>query len=518
MLSDRCFVRGLLLGTHRDERGQIVFTFFPLLIGFFIIGALAWDAGVWYFDHRTAQNQVDAASLAAVQELPSDDTTDAETAAKDWLKRNGVADSAADAIQVQHHDEVDITSYCTQPELQPGEARVVFGAKADDGYHRVRVCLRRESLVLFSGLAGITNAIVSAGGTANLTEQPVRYALMAMDPTACQTLSLSGSPGGGGGSQPLIVKIGGDGSTYTHSTGSCANGTLSASGQAHLCTNVPEGAVDCSTAEPCPSGDPNLCGVHEHRSSWRATGGSSITPTPNFRSSPMPDPFKNIFDEGILPPPESSQSCAPQSPLPNPLPPGKYCDPVSPDGDELHLSGGNYVFMRGLSLQNNESIITDAPALIYITCAAALAGTGSCSSSANFSVQSDGGSNADGISVCIHGKITGPGTSDCPFDSDALDAEDVSCLPLELECLAIVIDPNWGDGNCISLSGQGSFQIFGNIYAISCVVSMSGGAAQTNQLNTTLVANEIDFSGQSNYDVLWNASTAPKELIIALVE
>ena len=47
--------------THRvatlrpDEGGQMAF-----MMGF----ALALDAGVWYFDHRTAQNQADAAVLA----------------------------------------------------------------------------------------------------------------------------------------------------------------------------------------------------------------------------------------------------------------------------------------------------------------------------------------------------------------------------------------------------------------------------------------------------------------------
>lgn len=475
----------------------MVFVVFPLLLGFFILGALAWDAGVWYFDHRTAQNQVDAASLAAVQELPSNDTTAAVNVAKDWLKRNGVATSVADAIQVQQHNEADITAYCTQPQLSPGEARIVFGAHADDGYHRVRVCVRRESLVLFSGLAGVTDAVVSAGATANLTEQPVRYALMAMDPEGCDNLRLSGN----NSEPPLTVNIGGDGSSYTHST-TCTgnnNGALRASGGAELIAN-------CTEPEP----GIESCGVHEHRSQWQETGGADISPEPIFRSSPMPDPFLDIVQQGLLPTPGA---CGDESQ--NPLPPGTYCnDPGGPLGpnETLILSGGTYVFTGGVSLSSKQAILTEGPSLIYITC-----DSPPCNPSENFSVNSDPDS---GISVCVHGLIDGPADSEdeCPFDGGTYDAEDVTCAPSEMECLAIVVDPDWGTGDCLTLSGQGSFQIFGNIYAISCTVTMSGGSTQTNQLNTTIVAHEIDFTGQSIYDVNWNSSTAPKDLVIALVE
>ena len=47
------------------------------LIGVLTLFALALDAGLWFFDHRTAQNQADAAALAAAQYLPSADTSQA---------------------------------------------------------------------------------------------------------------------------------------------------------------------------------------------------------------------------------------------------------------------------------------------------------------------------------------------------------------------------------------------------------------------------------------------------------
>jgi uncharacterized membrane protein len=65
----------------------------PVVFAFFALGL---DAGVWFFDHRTAQNQADAAALAAVQHLPAANAspnTDlafpSTAAAHTWLGKNG---------------------------------------------------------------------------------------------------------------------------------------------------------------------------------------------------------------------------------------------------------------------------------------------------------------------------------------------------------------------------------------------------------------------------------------------
>ena len=48
-----------------DEKGQMAFLLMPSLPGVFILMVLSVDAGVWFFDHRTAQDQVDPAEATA---------------------------------------------------------------------------------------------------------------------------------------------------------------------------------------------------------------------------------------------------------------------------------------------------------------------------------------------------------------------------------------------------------------------------------------------------------------------
>ncbi len=56
-----------------DERGQVAMLMVMVLPVIFLFFALALDAGLWFLDHRIAQNQADAAVLAAVQHLPAAD-------------------------------------------------------------------------------------------------------------------------------------------------------------------------------------------------------------------------------------------------------------------------------------------------------------------------------------------------------------------------------------------------------------------------------------------------------------
>ncbi len=66
---------------YRQENGQMAFLLVMILPVIFLLLALPLDAGLWFLDHRMAQNQADAAALAAVQHLPADDTTLATAAA-----------------------------------------------------------------------------------------------------------------------------------------------------------------------------------------------------------------------------------------------------------------------------------------------------------------------------------------------------------------------------------------------------------------------------------------------------
>lgn len=180
-LSD--YVRRLLAGLHRDERGQTAFLVVLVLLVVFMFFALAFDTGIWYFDHRTAQNQVDAASLAALQELPASpgDTGAATAAAKEWLARNGYAGGSACS------PPTDGTPYVMD------EGVVYLDDDRDGSIDSLRVCVRRRSPGIFSKLFGIPFAYVSAAATATLELPPALKTAMVMDDTASMNNGCNGS-------------------------------------------------------------------------------------------------------------------------------------------------------------------------------------------------------------------------------------------------------------------------------------------------------------------------------------
>jgi Flp pilus assembly protein TadG len=171
----------LMRRAHDDEQGQMAILMVLIVIVVFMFFALALDAGLWYFDHRTAQNQVDAAALAGALELP--DMDEADTEARTWLSRNGSG-------------EVEIDAACWD-----------VGTDAN-GIEYVQTCVRRDSPGLFSKLAGIQFVTVSAKARAASLPQPALYSLFALNPEECQSLHFQGS---------AIVEITGGGGTYTRS-------------------------------------------------------------------------------------------------------------------------------------------------------------------------------------------------------------------------------------------------------------------------------------------------------------
>lgn len=127
--------------------------------------AMSLDAGVWYADHRTAQNQAEEAALAAVQELPAADTSAAVAAGNSWLTKNGA-------------------TAC-------GPACMVFSDATGDGKaDTVRVSVSRKSPGFFSKLAGINFVSVSAAATARRgpvdSTNVMPWAVIAPDPTCTE--------------------------------------------------------------------------------------------------------------------------------------------------------------------------------------------------------------------------------------------------------------------------------------------------------------------------------------------
>ena len=147
---NRSPVLRLIANLHRDRRGQMAILFVLTLLVVFILFALAFDAGLWYFDHRTAQNQSEAAALAAVQELPDTDIGPATDAVNQWLTKNGAAGDLANCPP-------------------PLEGKPNYSDRNGDGlFDTVRVCVGRDSPGIFAALSGIDAVHISAAATATV--------------------------------------------------------------------------------------------------------------------------------------------------------------------------------------------------------------------------------------------------------------------------------------------------------------------------------------------------------------
>ena len=128
---------------RRDESGQTAFIMLLALPVIFVFFGLAADAGIWFFDHRLAQNQADAAALAAINFLPApfEELGQATAAVDQWLTKNG--SGPEDRSCLEYSD-------------------LVPSAAPDGLFDAVRVCVRRESPGLFSGFSGVSFVHVSA--------------------------------------------------------------------------------------------------------------------------------------------------------------------------------------------------------------------------------------------------------------------------------------------------------------------------------------------------------------------
>jgi Flp pilus assembly protein TadG len=209
---------------HRDESGQMAIVMVLTMLIVFMLFALSFDVGLWYFDHRQAQNQADAAALAGALKLPN--TGDAKTSVTDSLRDNRA--SVGDLYSV------------------------TFPTNA------IRVCVRRDAPGVFAALSNINAVKVSACATAARITSTVPYALMAMNPTACAALTF-----GGNGTINIQGATGSAASTYTKS--SCSPNAIQQNGNGanaatlNALANDVVGTASCSRCHPpASSGAPVL--------------------------------------------------------------------------------------------------------------------------------------------------------------------------------------------------------------------------------------------------------------------
>lgn len=159
-------LNGQLATLRQKERGQVAILMVLVLPAIFLFFALALDAGLWFLDHRMAQNQADAAVLAAIQHLPAADPGPGSPPTKavhNWLKKNGSSPGQLKSCP-ESTPPPDLV-------VNPGglEYWDLYPASLPDGqYDTVRVCVRRSSPSIFSKLASLDGIFVSAGATARV--------------------------------------------------------------------------------------------------------------------------------------------------------------------------------------------------------------------------------------------------------------------------------------------------------------------------------------------------------------
>ena len=231
-----------------------------------------------------------------------------------------------------------------------GNSVEVFDQDNDGRFDTVRVCVRRLRPALFATLAGVSSAYVSAKAVARVEEVPSLYALMAMDPHACDALYLNGNP---------IVNITGGGGTYTRSD--CSGGN--------------QGALHVQgTGAQLNTGLNDVVG-----GAYRNPANPPITPAASSQDY-LDDPFADLNQ------PTPSSTCAITNGQSNinsntTLSPGTYCYQVriTGNGTRVRLQPGIYIFEAGLVVGSQSILTGDADGngaldpseevLLYSTCA-----------------------------------------------------------------------------------------------------------------------------------------------------
>jgi Flp pilus assembly protein TadG len=468
-----------------DERGQMAFLMVLSLLVVFMFFAFSFDAGSWFFMHRWTQNQTDAAAQAAALELP--DTTQARAKAKEWLQKNGLADP-----------DVETAFQCTG--VTPGvngwfsSADVTGLTGTPDGRPDVTICLKRNIPALFAGLAGVNTVTVSARTTAIQYEEIVRHAIMVMDPDDCEAFNV-------GGSANVLIQDGSGtgqgGSTYTYSNRVCSEGALSVDGSGLHLTGLTH-YVNGS-----------------HKGCTGCIAGPVFSPAPSFD-----DPW-----ETLIAPPIPGGACRTGSGGgaagtnfnngTHELFPGKYCADISVGGGArvnvrpgvyvlvdadltVSPSSGGYFCVRAsgtASCTTADDAAGDNRTLFYFTCS-----SGTCPPNGSGTAgQLDLGGGGGRVRLNGH-------TPDATTDYDGI-------------LFWINRHANGGTTSTseVKITGGSTTVLNGHVYARPYDADVSGGSSGTPaQLNISIMANTLRFTGSSNLILNWSPTSATSITRIAL--
>lgn len=296
------------------ERGATMVLFTLLLTSLLILSAFAVDLGFSRQQARHVQSNVDAAALAAAQDLPTDPASPMAPpkleAARDRAM-SMMAQNQASSGSLANPAGCGSAPTCTRT---VGEADVeveapypLFGADTAYQYVRVEACV--TSPVFLGGVAGQSERRVCRSAVARRRQQRSKYGtgLMTLEPEACKAMRFSGN------SETDLVVSGQAGSIIVNSA--CPTDALDGGGSAW---EVEAGEI-------------------------LVVGGYSITPCSVVGclngTTPIkaPEPFLDPFADTVEPPrPAATGTCS-----------SGVCTPgYYPSG--ISISNGDYTFQPGL--------------------------------------------------------------------------------------------------------------------------------------------------------------------------
>lgn len=461
----------------RDERGQMAFLMALSVLVVFAFFGLSFDAGSWYLAHAWTQSQVDAAAQAAALELPN--VGAARATAGGWLDRNGIAAPV-------DYQCADVTPG-GGPEWFAVTDEVPNGAP-DGEPDRVVVCLQRTVPAAFAGLAGVNTVTVSARAKARIAVEPARFAVMVMDPDACEAFRV------GGNAVVTIVDttgMGQGGSTFTASNATCGQGAL------HVI------------------GSGVLRGVsHEVNGSVNACVGCidppATSPAPLFVDPWLSLPVPSVPSGACLTGTGGGSGGTSFTSGSHVLVPGKYCS-------DIRVSGGADVTVRPGVYVLVDAEVTISPSAGGFFCGRA-SGTAVCTSA-------DDAAGANGTvfySTCDPSPCSGGETAgEVDFGGGGGDVRLRGHASYDNIVIWIDRQSNGGAPSSteIRIVGNSTTKLEGHVYAASSDADFSGGSSGTPEtLNISALVNTMNFAGGSNLELRWDPVTAPKYRRVALVE
>ena len=167
------------------QQGQVLVLFAGGLIALFLVAAIAFDVGSMLLERRTEQNVADAAALAGARYVQT--SANFATTCPPFTTPSGNAAVAA-ACDVAHKNNASLLNTDIRVNIPPVDGLY----RAVPSVIQVRINTNRGSI--FGGVIGRAAWPVGVNATAaNQKGVSYGFGMLALDPTACRAITVSGT-------------------------------------------------------------------------------------------------------------------------------------------------------------------------------------------------------------------------------------------------------------------------------------------------------------------------------------